>query len=124
MTVIPKSSQPIQHLEGRTLQWLASPATGSTATALLENIIEPSGIIPAHYHPVEELLVCLEGQGQVVVEGMTYPFESGDTAIVHAGLIHSVRNTGRAPLRMLGFFPTNQPVALWVDDQPALWIEG
>ncbi len=113
MTVVAQSNQPILNLEGRTLQWLANASTGAMQTALLENVIASQGAIPPHHHAVEELLVCLEGQGEVVLDGVTHPFVRGDTAIVPAGMIHGVQNTGVQPMRMLGFFPTAHPETTW-----------
>ena len=120
MLIIAKSDQPVQALEGRTLQWLANSATGSEMTALLENIIAPGGVVPPHRHPTEELLVCLEGEGEVMAAETSYPFAAGDTAIVPAQTTHGVRNLGHSPLRMLGFFASARPVALALDGQPLL----
>ena len=114
MGIVTRSEQPIQRLDGRTLQWLAHAQTGAVATALLENVIDPGGAIPLHVHEVEELLVCLEGSGHVQLGEETLAFRAGDTAIVPAGAVHGVRNPGPLPLRMLGFFPTAQPVPEWV----------
>ena len=113
MTVVAQSNQPILNLEGRTLQWLANASTGAGQTALLENVIVSQGAIPPHHHTVEELLVCLEGQGEVVLDGVTHHFVRGDTAIVPPRMTHSVHNTGAQPMRMLGFFPTAQPETTW-----------
>lgn len=113
MAIISRSKQPIQNLEGRTLQWLAHASTGAMQTALLENIITPNGVIPPHHHLEEELLVCLEGEGTVILGSVKHRFAQGDTAIVAAGVIHSVRNTGTLPMRMLGFFPTAHPSPIW-----------
>jgi quercetin dioxygenase-like cupin family protein len=113
MTIVSRADQPVQNLEGRTLQWLAHASLGSMQTALLENTIAPEGFIPPHHHLVEELLVCLEGEGVVVLGTVTHRFVHGDTAIVEAGVVHGVRNTGTLPLRMLGFFPTAQPNTIW-----------
>jgi quercetin dioxygenase-like cupin family protein len=123
MLIISKSDQALQRLEGRTLQWLANFAAGATTTALLENVIAPGGAVPPHRHPVEELLVCLEGDGEVVADEARYPFKAGDTAVVPAQTLHAVRNLGQSPLRILGFFPTAQPVATALDGQPLLQSE-
>lgn len=118
MAVFAKAERPLHQLEGRTLRWLAGPETGSAATSLLENVIEPGAAIPPHRHEVEELLHCLEGSGQVEVDGRLENFTAGDTAVIRAGALHSVRNVGSTPFRMLAFFPAPQPVAFW-QDRPA-----
>lgn len=113
MAIYPRAASPVHQLEGRTLQWLAGPEHGTGSTSLLENVIEPGSVIPAHHHEVEELLLCLEGQGLVVVDGQAEPFMTGDSAVIEAGTVHSVHNTGTTPFRMLAFFPTAQPLAFW-----------
>ena len=117
------SAQPVQQLEGRTPRWLAHASLGAAGTALLENVIASAGAVPPHSHPMEELLVCQEGDGQLVACPHRYPFRPGDTAIIGAEEVQSIENTGAAPLRLLGFFPSARPTAQMAVDGPPLLVE-
>ncbi|MER3483239.1 MAG: hypothetical protein C4332_08930 [Meiothermus sp.] len=55
---------------------------------------EYGGLTLPHSHPVEELLVCLEGSGEIMGTEV-HAFEAGDIVIVPAGSVHNVSNTGR-----------------------------
>lgn len=107
----------VETIGGRTRQWLAHQHLGTQNTALLENYILPGERVPAHSHETEELLVCLEGAGHIVLQGEVYPFSAGSTAIIPAGGVHQVQNGSTGTMRLLGFFPTAAPTATWVANQ-------
>lgn len=66
---------------GRARQWLANINFGSQNTAVLQNYFEIGGFVPAHFHEVEELLICLEVKGIVIADGVKYDFDQDDTTI-------------------------------------------
>jgi quercetin dioxygenase-like cupin family protein len=101
---------------GRTRQWLANINLGSQNTSVLQNYFEIGGFVPAHFHEVEELLICLEGKGVVIADGVKYDFNQGDTAIIPPTVIHEVHNVGDSTMRMLGVFPSNQPKGTWIEN--------
>lgn len=114
-TILSKTDLPLEvFATGRTRQWLANSQMGSCSTALLENYFEKGGFVPPHYHETEELLVCIEGEGEIVVDGKPYSFCAGVTAIIPAQAMHEVHNVGQGTMRIFGFFPQADPVTIWV----------
>ena len=110
-----KSNLKVETLNtGRTRQWLAHKELGAECTALLENYLNPGGFVPLHYHNTEEVLVCLEGVGKIIVSSELYDFSCSCTVVVPAGLVHEIRNTGKERLRLLGFFPVAEPQTTWL----------
>ena len=43
---------------------------------------------PAATHDHNEVLICLEGSGVIVAQGMEYPFSAGEVALIPAGIEH------------------------------------
>ena len=103
MEVFSRSARPVQELDGRTLSWLTA---GTETTALLEHLIEPGAAIPLHHHEVEELLVCLDGMGRVVSDGLAEPFRTGDTAVIRPGWSTASRTPAKPPC---GCWPSPPP---------------
>ncbi|MGH7907680.1 MAG: cupin domain-containing protein [Candidatus Binataceae bacterium] len=103
--------------DGRVRHWLADREKGTKMGSVHENIIPPGGTVPAHRHDVEELIVCLSGSGEWVMDGTPYEYYAGCVAHIPPGTIHSMRNTGDAPLRQLAFFPHPEPPMYWVKNE-------
>lgn len=99
--------------DGRVRHWLADRAKGTTMAALLENVIPPDGTVPPHCHDVEELIVCLAGRGEWLIDGEAFDFYPGCVAHIPPGKVHSLRNTGGAPLHQLAFLADAQPRMYW-----------
>ena len=115
--IIPASTQEPEKLStGRTRQWLANREHGTTSTALIENYFEEGGFVPPHCHRTEELLICLEGHGQLILNNVLYDFPVGSVAVVPPMAVHEVRNSGNGVMRMLGFFPEAAPETIWAKD--------
>jgi mannose-6-phosphate isomerase-like protein (cupin superfamily) len=55
-------------------------------------------------HDVDGILLLLEGQCQVEMEGRTVRMQSGDELQLPAGMRHTVRNCGAGPARWLHGF--------------------
>ncbi|ABG05182.1 Cupin 2, conserved barrel [Rubrobacter xylanophilus DSM 9941] len=121
--VVKADSRPIKHLPGRTLRWLVDRSVGTTATAVLENLLPPDGFVPSHYHGVEEILVCIEGQGEFQVDGRTHKFSEDDIIIVPPRRMHGFRNVGDKHMRVLAIFSSADPDVTWQDSRYAanLW---
>jgi quercetin dioxygenase-like cupin family protein len=102
---------------GRTRQWFVNKSLGSTNTAVLENYFENGGTVPAHYHDIEEVLICLEGNGKVIADGKSFDFLTGFTMIIPPKVIHEIINTGEEKMRVLGVFPSAEPKGSWSDNK-------
>jgi quercetin dioxygenase-like cupin family protein len=53
---------------------------------------------PPHEHPEEEIMVVVEGTGEISVEGKTTRVEAGSTMYCAGGKLHGIVNTGKTPL--------------------------
>jgi quercetin dioxygenase-like cupin family protein len=122
--VIDTTNQPVENLPGRTLKWLARYSEGTTASALLENVLPPGGFVPSHRHSVEELLVCIEGEGEVQIDGDSCTFGVGEVVVIPAGKTHGFRNVGGARMHVLAFFPSARPDVAWEDPRHRFSWDG
>ncbi len=56
-------------------------------------------------HDVDELVMLLEGECQIDMDGRTLRLQAGDELCIPAGTRHTVRNCGSGPARWLHGFP-------------------
>ena len=62
-------------------------------------VLESGSSIGEHVHPnTEELYLILEGEGQAVLDGESFPVGPGDLYVCKAGHSHGLSNTSEAPL--------------------------
>jgi quercetin dioxygenase-like cupin family protein len=97
-------------LPGRTSLEIASQERGTQNVTLRLVEIPPakSGDKPRgpHRHDgFEECIHVLSGEGVTEAESGRHPLKAGDTIVIPPGEYHVTRNTGRAPLVLLCFFP-------------------
>lgn len=65
----------------------------------------PHAHAPGHVHDVEEeVIYCLEGEGQIVVDGQPEPIRPGTFMAVPPGLLHSINNTGDKTIKLVYLF--------------------
>lgn len=63
---------------------------------------------PHVHYGFEECIYVLAGEGVMETPSDRLPIEAGDTLLVPAGERHVTQNTGKAPLRLLCFFPVGE----------------
>jgi len=56
-------------------------------------------------HDVDELVLLLEGSGQIELDGTTVRMQTGDELLIPARTRHTVRNCGDGPARWLHGYP-------------------
>lgn len=89
-----------------------SVAGREATTALAELIV--GGTAPRHTHPGEELGYVLEGTATLLIDGKpSRELKPGDVFFIPAGAVHSVRNTGTVPWKIVGnfFLEAGKPIA-------------
>ena len=66
-------------------------------------VLEAGSSIGEHNHPdTEELYLILDGQGQGVLDGRSFPVAAGDLFVVKAGHSHGLINDSDATLTYFG----------------------
>jgi quercetin dioxygenase-like cupin family protein len=97
---------------------LATPELGTTACSVHENVLNPGAVVPWHAHAVEEVIVCLDGQGECRFgDGPPQVYEAGSVVIIPAGVVHTLRNAGLGRLRQLAVLAGPEPATHWVDGE-------
>lgn len=67
--------------------------------------IPPGGDVGEESHKrVEQTLLCVEGSGTAVINGVKLPFRPGDLVVVPPGSVHNFINTGDTPLKIYTFY--------------------
>lgn len=80
---------------------LTGAQTGGAFT-MLEAVVNPDAGPPPHAHlDEEETFVLLDGTMTFTVDGTTHDARPGTVVLVPRGVVHSYRNVGDGPARML-----------------------
>lgn len=67
--------------------------------------VQPGGASPYHSHDWFHANYILEGQGNLVIEGVAEPVKAGSVAYIEGGKNHNFVNTGAAPLKFICLVP-------------------
>lgn len=106
--IINEKNVNIINVPGRRLQWAVHKEDGLKAeycTMCIMHVNPGETVYPAHSHEEsEEVLYIIDGNGKAYIEGIIYPFDSGDIILFEVGKIHMVRNTGSTILKVACFF--------------------
>lgn len=81
-------------------------------TQLVLMTLRPGEDIGAEVHRGgDQILVNIEGDERAVLDGVEYPFVTGDVAMVPEGLEHNIVNTGTSPMRLAMVYapPAHRP---------------
>jgi mannose-6-phosphate isomerase-like protein (cupin superfamily) len=75
----------------------------------LLNVMKPGLTLnPVHSHKnIEEIAYVLEGDGKVWIDGEICDIRQGDSVLFPANSKHSVKNSGKVPLKLLCFFSSS-----------------
>lgn len=120
MPIVNKETSPVYTFGESRVYALASPGLGAREVTVFRSILVPGESTSAHYHDHEELLTVLAGTGTVRIAEHDYGLESGDTAIIPAGDVHTASaDIGDAPWEILlaapvglrYFSPDGKPLA-------------
>jgi quercetin dioxygenase-like cupin family protein len=67
--------------------------------------LAPGAAAPKHTHPGEEVAYVLEGQVSLEVEGKPpATLQAGDVFFIPAGTVHSAKNVGSTPAKILSTY--------------------
>jgi mannose-6-phosphate isomerase-like protein (cupin superfamily) len=100
----------------REFRIVADPATGCGSVTQFVGSIPP-GRAPDHYHTYDEVIYVLEGRGILHVGEHHDPIGPGSCIHLTPKLVHSLENTGDAPMQVLGVFrPAGSPAEAFYPD--------
>jgi quercetin dioxygenase-like cupin family protein len=67
--------------------------------------VAPGGLVARHTHPGIEMGYMQEGEATLLIEGQPeIQMKPGDSYSIPAGAIHSAKNTGTVPVKIIGTF--------------------
>ncbi|WP_033339712.1 cupin domain-containing protein [Catenuloplanes japonicus] len=95
---------PTRTFDWGTIKWLVTPHLDAGAGLTTgEVIVYPGRGHDPHVHPgEEEVIYVISGEGeQTVGDGPAFPIREGDAVYIPANTVHSTRNTGWRPLRLV-----------------------
>lgn len=106
---------------GRQFVLGATPEVGCESVTQFVGLVPP-GRAPDHFHPYDEVIYILDGEGELEIGGERAPLRPGSCIHLPARLVHCLANTGDRELRLLGVFrPAGSPAeAYYPDGTPAV----
>ena len=116
-------------LPGRDLRWLVTPETIGAQRVSVNIMNCPAGSVvrPLHAHKdIEEVLLILEGAGEVWVDGEIGQFKKGDAVLLPANSKHQVHSLGPGPLITACIFsaPTTPASFITYDEDMFADLDG
>jgi mannose-6-phosphate isomerase-like protein (cupin superfamily) len=121
MHVIENAAREKAELPGIEHLTLAGAAQGLARLSLWRQSMAPGSATPPHQHDCEEVVLVLEGSGEVEIGGTRTAFGPDTTLVLPPNLPHQIFNTGSAPLKTVAafsatpvgtFLPDGAPIAL------------
>jgi mannose-6-phosphate isomerase-like protein (cupin superfamily) len=101
---------------GRQFVLGARPDTGCGSATQFIGLVPP-GRAPDHFHPYDEVIYILEGEGALHIDGESAPLRPGSCIHLPARVVHCLENTGDSELRLLGVFrPAGSPAEAYYPD--------
>jgi quercetin dioxygenase-like cupin family protein len=80
-------------------------STKNVESVLARGELQPGAVVPRHTHPGEEVSYVLEGELLLEIDGQpATKLKAGDTFFIAAGLIHTVKNTGKGAAAILSTY--------------------
>ena len=93
-----------------TITWhtlISSPKTNSSdLSAGIATCPPGTGHLCAHRHTQAEIYHILDGEGDVIIDGVRSRVSKGSTVFIPSDAVHGVVNTGLGELRWFYVFPT------------------
>jgi quercetin dioxygenase-like cupin family protein len=67
--------------------------------------VAPGGVAGWHTHPGDEISYVMEGEVELLVAGKPpKTYKAGEGFVIPAGTVHSAKNTGSTPVKLVGVF--------------------
>ena len=87
------------------IQVLVSPNEGWDSHVMRVLEVEKDGYTPKHQHPWPHINYIIEGQGELMIDGVVQPVEAGSYAFVPSNTLHQFRNVGSSTFKFICIVP-------------------
>jgi quercetin dioxygenase-like cupin family protein len=104
MTVLSNGTLEPNVIPGLAHRTLAGAEHGLSQLSVWAQALDPNGATPPHRHDCEEVVVVLDGEGMLLLDGKEEHFRAGDTVIVPRNAPHQIIAGGDRPLRIVASF--------------------
>ena len=88
------------------------------------DVVAPGDRVPLHTHPIDELVVVLEGTAEVTLDEETHVVQPGAVIFIPERTPHGARNTGDEPAKLIGLFPSERVGFRYLERNPAPGTEA
>ncbi len=92
---------------------------GLSQLSMWRQTLQPGAATPPHRHDCDEVVLCIAGWGELVVEGQVQRFGADCTLVLPRGRDHQIFNPGPQVLEILGVFG-GTPVGTFLPDGQAI----
>ncbi len=83
---------------------VAGSAQGLEHMSVWQQSMASGCATPPHYHDCEEVVLVLEGNGEVQIGDQRYSFGPDTTLVIQPSVPHQIFNTGSVPLKTVAAF--------------------
>lgn len=98
---------------------LAGSAEGLRGLSVWRQTMQPGNATPPHSHDCEEVVLVVQGSGEVHSDGRVVPFGEDCTLVLPPKKPHQIFNTGTVPLITVAAFSAT-PVGTFLPDGAVL----
>ena len=105
----------LKKLKGRSYKLLGCRSTiGCKNLCMGVSFFPPNVHAPGHIHDKEEeVIYCLEGTGEIVVNGKPEKIKPGTSVYFPPKSLHSVNNTGKETIKLLFIFSPSAKIGAY-----------
>lgn len=106
MAIVDHNEIPVYKAFGITHQTVAGHAQGMKTMEVWAQTIAPGASTPVHRHACEEVIVVLQGSGEVSVDGKTTTFGPNMTLVLPSDVVHQIVNTSGEEMKIIAALGT------------------
>lgn len=92
-------------MHGNLMMGLSTRSRGATQVEAWYTEVAPGAASPLHVHSHEEVIVVLQGKGELVLDGVPHAFEAPCTVLAPPNTPHVLRNLGDGALVAVAAMP-------------------
>jgi quercetin dioxygenase-like cupin family protein len=87
---------------------------GLTQLSLWRQTFGPGAVTPPHRHDCDEVVLCLSGWGELLIDGGVQRFGADQTVVLPRNREHQILNAGPMPLEIVAVLAAS-PVSVQVE---------